>query len=228
MSRKDFEIFLFKNKYNEKSLIDIIDELSSKTIENILYDLKKKNENEIDNESDNKKLYVFTDGGCKSNGKKNAKAAYSIFFTDEEDSPYLSLNKTRLVIKDPTNQKAELMAIRQLFSTIVKNIDLFKSYVIIVCTDSMYSINCIEKWSKAWQKNNWKTAKGETVKNMEIIQEILGFKQEILQNEIKITFQHVFSHTKKPSDEKSLKYKLWYGNYIVDKNINDLLENTFS
>jgi ribonuclease HI len=218
MSRIEFELFLFKNKYNQKSLIDIIPELSSKTIDNILFDLKK---NTIDTTiQDTNKLYVFTDGGCKSNGKKNARAGYSIFFTDDTESNLYPLNKTRLLITEPTNQKAELTAIKQLFSTIVKNAELFKDKEIIVCTDSMYSINCIEKWSKAWQKNNWKTAKNEPVKNMEIIQDILRLKDLIVD---KIVFQHVFSHTVEPSDRNSHKYKLWHGNYIVDKNINDLL-----
>lgn len=220
MSRKEFELFLYKNKYNQKNLIDIIPELSSKTISNILFDLQKDTGNAQG--VDTNKLYVFTDGGCKSNGKKNARAGYSIFFTDDTESNLYPLNKTRLLITEPTNQKAELTAIKQLFSTIVKNAELFRDKEIIVCTDSMYSINCIEKWSKNWQKNDWKTAKNEPVKNMEIIQDILRLKDLIL---AKIVFKHVFSHTVEPSDKNSLKYKIWLGNNIVDSNINKLLES---
>jgi ribonuclease HI len=223
MSRKEFELFLYKNKYNQKNLIDIIPELSCKTISNILFDLEKKSDASVSGDKNNQnKLYVYTDGGCKSNGKKNARAAYSIFFTDDIESNLYPLNKTRLLITEPTNQKAELTAIKQLFSTIVKNAELFQDKEIIVCTDSMYSINCIEKWSKTWQKNDWKTAKNEPVKNMEIIQDILRLKNLIHD---KITFQHVFSHTVEPSDKKSLKYKIWLGNNIVDSNINKLLES---
>ena len=94
----------------------------------------------------------------------------------------------------------------------------------MICTDSMYSINCIEKWCKSWLKNNWKNAKGQDVKNQDIIKSILEYQTNITSKNLNITlkFKHVFSHTKQPSDKDSLQYKLWYGNKKVDDNINNL------
>jgi ribonuclease HI len=213
--RKDFEIFLYKNKLNTKTLLDISNQLSTKTIESILYDLNKENKENQENI-----LYIFTDGGCKSNGKKNAKAAYSVLFTKDPDSPFFCFNKTKS-LSDPSNNKAELYGIKVVFKTISENIDLFKKRNIIICTDSMYSIKCIETWSKNWEKNNWKNSKGEDVKNQDIIKEILEYKENL---SISVSLKHVFSHTKAPVDKSSLQYTIWEGNNIVDENIKNLLD----
>lgn len=216
MFRKDFEIYLYKNKLNTQTLLDLLPQLSSQTIKSITKDLGFK-ENEKEDE-----LYVFTDGGCKKNGKSDAVAGYSVFFTDNEDSILYKFNTTKNILKDPTNNKAELSGIKYVFQTIDENIDVFKNKNIVICTDSMYSINCIEKWAKNWQKNNWLNAKGEPVKNQDIIKKIISLKEK-LTDTVQIKFKHVFSHLKEPEDKSSLEYKLWYGNKKVDDNINLLL-----
>lgn len=217
-SRKTFEIFLYKNKLNTNTLIDILPQLSVKTIQSIYNDLNV-NQNQVNQNQ----LYVFSDGGCRSNGKRNPKAGYSIFFTDDQDSQFYDFNATRLVVTDPTNNKAELSGIKAIYKTLYENTSLFQDHEVIICTDSMYSINCIDKWSKSWVKNNWKNAKGEDVKNQEIIKQILEYKKSIDEKAIKTIFRHVFSHTQEPSDKTSLQYKLWYGNNLVDENINKIL-----
>jgi ribonuclease HI len=216
--KKDFDIFLYKNKLNTKTLLDISDKLSPKTIEYLLSDLK---DNIHLKNSLKESLYIFTDGGCLSNGKKNAKAAYSVFFTKDIDSPFFSFNKTK-TISDPSNNKAELYGIKTAFKTISQNIDMFKNYHVIICTDSMYSIKCIDTWSKGWIKNNWKNSKGEDVKNQDIIKEILNYKK-LCCDDVEVSFKHIFSHTKSPEDKSSLQYILWEGNNIVDENIKNLL-----
>lgn len=215
-SRKSFEIFVYKNKLNTKTLIDILPQLSSKTIEFINKDLNIN--------TDVSDFYIFSDGGCRSNGKRNAKAGYSVFFTDDQDSPFYNFNTTRLVVTDPTNNKAELSGIKCIFKTINENLDLFKNRNIIICTDSMYSINCLEKWYKSWIKNNWKNSKGEDVKNQDLIKQILEYKTNIDKNDIKTKLKHVFSHITEPSDKTSLQWKLFNGNRIVDVNINKILD----
>lgn len=221
-SRKDLEIFLYKNKLNTKTLLDILPNLSSKTIQSIARDLSVLSSN-VERASDT--LYVFTDGGCSKNGKSDSKAGYSVVFSMDQDSPLYDFNTTRLVVKEPTNNKAELSAIKYVFKTIAENYDVFSGKRIIICTDSMYSINCIDKWSKTWIKNAWKNAKGEDVKNQDIIKNILDLKTNIdsSNKDIKIEFNHVFSHTQAPDNVDSLKYFLWKGNNMVDENIKKIL-----
>lgn len=41
-----------------------------------------------------------------------------------------------------------------------------------IYTDSKYTINCVDKWHKTWEKNDWLTTSGEEVKNKDIIQAV--------------------------------------------------------
>jgi ribonuclease HI len=223
MSKKELELYLYKNKLNTENLINIIDKLSPKTIKNILEDLTKNN---IKLEKNNNEIYVFTDGNCKKNGKKDAKGGYCVYFTDDEDSIYYTLNKVGLVLNDPTNQKSELTAMYYLFYIIDENQEIFKNKTINVCSDSLYSIKCITEWYKNWEKNGYKTAKNENVKNAELIKKIINIKNSIRENDITIKFKHVFSHLSEPNDKNTLEYYLWYGNKKCDDNINELIESS--
>lgn len=218
-TRKDFEIFLYKNKLNETTLLDVFQRLSSKTLKHIMNDL---GENDTD-KSNTDTLYVYTDGSCKNNGKANAKGGYAVFFNDDRESEYFHFNKVGLLVSDPTNQKAELTAIYHLFDILHDNTSVFANKKIVVCSDSMYSIKCINEWSKKWEMNDWKTSKGEAVKNGELIKRILKLKKQCEDVGVGVSFKHVFSHTTAPIDKTSKDYQLWYGNYTVDKMINDLV-----
>lgn len=214
-ARKDFEIFLYKNKFNENTLLDIIPMLSIKTIKYILRDLELPK-----TDQDKNTLYVFTDGNVRNNGKKKARGGYSIYFGDSE--PYKQFNKTELIANEPTNNKAELYGVESIMKVIRTNQELFKNKKVIVCTDSKYSIDCITKWSEKWKVNNWVNSKNEPVKNKETIQSILDIKNNI--SHVEISFKHIFSHTKEPTDKSSFDYFLWYGNNEVDTNINKMLD----
>lgn len=217
---QQLQLYLFKNKLNEKSLTDFVKEFSNETIENIIKDLKINKADVVIKD----KFYIFSDGNCKFNGKKNAKAGYSVYFG--ENHPYCTFNKTRLIVKTPSNNVAELSGVKQIYKTIYQNQTRFKDLDNIICTDSQYSINSIEKWSDNWLKNSWKNSKGELVKNKELIEEILIIRNAIPED-IKISFKHVYGHTKEPKDKDSLEYKMWFGNNKVDTDINKLFDLSF-
>jgi ribonuclease HI len=222
MSKKDLELYLYKNKLNDLPLNTILEKLSSKTIKNILEDLTKDN---IKLEKKDNIIYVFTDGNCKNNGRKNAKAGYCVFFTEEEDSIYYTLNKSGMILNEPTNQKAELTAMLQLFCIIDENIKLFKNKTINICSDSLYTIKCITEWYKNWEKNGYKTSKNENVKNSELIKQIIELKEEVQNNNITINFKHVFSHTMEPQSKDTVEYYIWKGNKICDELVNEIINH---
>ena len=132
-------------------------------------------------------IIVFTDGACQKNGTKFAKAGIGIYY------PYKNLpNKSeKFLIKPITNQRAELYAIQTALQDIISNLK-FKN--IILYTDSEYSINSLTNWIKNWEKNNWKTAKKQPVKNLDIIIPINNILKKYPD---KIIFHHVKSHSKK-------------------------------
>lgn len=225
MSKNELELFLYKNKLNESTLIDILDCLSSKSITYLLRDLSVKKE--ISKEiGKNDTLYIFTDGACRNNGKKNAKGGYGVYFTDDMECPFYKLNCVKALGEEPTNQKAELLGINKAFRLINDNIELFNKETkkVVVVSDSMYSIKCINEWSKNWVKNNWKTSKGEAVKNDIIIKDTLEKYELLKSRNLYIELKHTFSHTVRPNNKDTLEYILWYGNDKIDKMINSLLD----
>ena len=87
-----------------------------------------------------------------------------------------------------------------------------KKSKIIIYSDSTYVINSITKWCKGWEKKGWKKSDGNTVDNLEIIQQIY-----YLYLNLNIEFIHVRSHKAEPKDKKSKEYFMWFGNYMADK-----------
>jgi ribonuclease HI len=205
------ELFIYKNGLTEETLLNMIGKFSSGTIRSILSDLEKKNTVVSENE-----LYIFCDGNCKKNGTKSATAGFSVYFSKDE---FRMFDKTDFIMtSEKTNNVAELTAINYIGTIISDNKEKFEGYKIIICTDSMYSINCLTKWYKNWMSNGWKNSKNELVKNKELIQEILGkLSSEII-------FRHVYSHQPEPKDKNSVDWMVWNGNNIVDTNINKMLE----
>ena len=202
-----FQAFLYKNKLNSKTLIEISSLLCDNTKNLIIKDLSKEHK-EIN--------YIFTDGGCHNNGKSNAEAAWSIYFPNMNQ-----FNKTEILkTSEPTNQKAELTAIMNVYKIMYKNKDIFNKYNNCIVTDSMYSINCIDKWSGNWINNNFKTTTNKEVKNKDLIKKILEYRSAI---DFNVFFKHINSHTKEPDNKNTKEYLLWNGNKIVDDNITSVL-----
>lgn len=162
---------------------------------------------------------IFTDGACSKNGKQGAKAGVGIYIPTDNYSYFKELNEVLIEENiEPlhsTNQRAELTAILKALVYINCN-DIVKKA--LIHTDSLYSINCITKWNKNWEKNNWMNAKGASVLNQDIIKPILKLINNLEDKCIDITFKHVRGHIKKPSVENSNKDNLltWYGNYKAD------------
>jgi len=218
-SHEKVKILLYKNKLNAKSLIDILEDLSPTTLSGLVTDLQLNRVNDT-----KKTFYVFTDGNCKNNGKKNARAAYGIYFTDER---YKEFNKTGIVTDGPTNQKAELTAMKEALKSIYsicRNESENETLgCITIVSDSIYSINCVTKWSVNWSKNDFKTSKGEKVKNESIIRSILKYMEAIKNLGVEVLYRHIHSHTNEPVNKDSFEHFLWYGNYMVDSQINKAL-----
>lgn len=154
-------------------------------------------------------IKVFTDGSCvpipnekKETSKCTHLAGYSVFFGDNSELNYLGY-----ITSGQTNQKVELLAIR-------RALEILKDYKkpVAIFTDSMYSINCVTRWYKNWEKNGFMTSTGKPVKHLEIIKAIRKIYKKG-----NFTFVHMNSHTPKPECSKdSEEYIIWYGNQQAD------------
>lgn len=134
------------------------------------------------------KFQVFTDGACLGNGTRNAIAGIGVHFSNTVG---LSDISESFPLANPTNQRAELYAIYKALLAVpdYPNIEIL--------TDSKYSINCIDVWSKAWERNGWKTRGSRPgvltpVKNQDIIKPICNLIKTRSQS---IQWTHVRGHS---------------------------------
>ncbi|KAF8640496.1 hypothetical protein AX17_000158 [Amanita inopinata Kibby_2008] len=102
---------------------------------------------------------VYSDGACKGNGKSGSLAGIGVWW-----GPNDSRNISERCPGEQTNNRAELLAI----SRVLETTPMTKTPLLIK-TDSQYSINCFKSWLRAWEKNNFRTAQGQPVKNLGII-----------------------------------------------------------
>lgn len=131
-------------------------------------------------------MRVFTDGACSGNGKKNAKAGYAVWFPENTDLAC----SDRIPADEPqTNNRAELTAIWR--AARILDEKGFHEHDIVIYTDSGYSIDCLTKYIIKWVSNGWKTEKGESVKNQDIIKDISDRLSKFKSHR----FVHVRAHT---------------------------------
>lgn len=128
--------------------------------------------------------YVYTDGACRHNGAKNARAGIGIFF---------GVGDTRNVsqsIEGKTNNIAELTAVMETYFKI--ETDLVKGKKITIVTDSEYAIKCVTSYGESCEKKNWEV----DIPNKELVKTIYRLYQPPL-SERQVQFLHVKAHTKK-------------------------------
>lgn len=161
-------------------------------------------------------FYVYTDGSCKSNGKKNAIGGIGVYFPNNTN---LNLSE-KWVSKDKvTNQKTELLACIRALEVIKEN-ELDKNCTITIVSDSRYTIDCMINWIINWKENNWKKSDGKPVLNQDLIKKLDNLMQSMKNL---VFFKHINSHKPEPVNKESKNWKHWYGNDQADKLANKCL-----
>ena len=105
------------------------------------------------------KVEIATDGACKGNPGPGGWGAVIRSGTSERD---LSGGE-----KLTTNNRMELTAA-------IEGLNALKRPChVVLSTDSRYVMDGLTKWIKGWQKNGWKTAAKQPVKNADLWQALL-------------------------------------------------------
>lgn len=127
-----------------------------------------------------KMVTIYTDGACRGNGKENTIGGFGIVLM------YNDIKKEiKRGFRDTTNNIMELSAVIEALSILKEPCEV-KLY-----SDSAYVINAInQNWIKNWQKNGWKTASKEPVKNRELWEKLIE-----LVNIHKVEFIKVKGHS---------------------------------
>lgn len=158
-------------------------------------------------------MIIYTDGSRIPGQDGRGYGGIGIWF-GENDPRNTSISVTS---PNPTNQSAELMAIKYALTFCKETSD------ILIMTDSAYSINCLTVWYKSWMKNGWKNSKHEDVVNKELIKEILDIISYRDSMEYVTSFQHVKAHKDSVgnigADKLAVAGSLKHERYIMDNTI---------
>ena len=130
------------------------------------------------------KIRIFTDGACLGNPGPGGWAAV---FNSENKCSTISGNE-----KMTTNNRMELKAVIEAFKKILKSrkINEYELY-----SDSAYVVNSINNdWINKWRQNNWKTTKGDDVKNKDLWSQFLMLEDLARSNGIHITIIKIKGH----------------------------------
>ena len=128
----------------------------------------------------NPDYYVYTDGACSNNGKKNALSGIGIFFGIDDNR-----NISKKIEGKQTNNTAELSAIIETYY-IIEN-DIVNGKKIAIVSDSEYAIKCVSSYGEKCCKKNW---------NVDIPNKALvKTAYEMYKDKLNIQFIHVKAHT---------------------------------
>jgi ribonuclease HI len=102
---------------------------------------------------------IWTDGGCKPNPGPGGWGAILIFRGVEREMSGFD--------RTTTNNRMELTAAAEALAA------LKRPCQVRLYTDSEYLKNGITRWHQGWVRRNWRGARGEPVKNMDLWQRII-------------------------------------------------------
>lgn len=158
---------------------------------------------------------IFVDGASRGNGKiRLPMSGYGVFYGKSDDrNAAVPLNNVDDVYKiRPTNQRAELFAIKHALIDIANEIagaDMTKDHFdekYEIHSDSQYAQKCINEWCDTWIKNDWKTSQGKPVLNKDIIASMIPILNYINDSYCEkeagcLQFFHVRGHRGNKSNE---------------------------
>ncbi len=149
-----------------------------------------------------KKVILYTDGGCRGNGKKkNLGAIGGVLFHPKSGSKKEYFE----AFPQTTNNRMEILSI-------IKGLKLLKEPCEVeVYSDSAYVVNAINKgWLRNWKRKNW-IRKPDPLKNVDLWKEL-----DQLISIHKVTFNKVKGHA---DDEYNNR-----ADYLVNRAMDEYLE----
>lgn len=118
---------------------------------------------------------IYTDGSCKGNGQKDD-AIGCFGYIILKDNQIIHKQKNT-VLFGATNNMMELYGVLEALRYVHNELNAAEQDFILYC-DSAYVVNAWNDWMKNWSTNGWKTAKGDTIKNFDIIYMLYEIKRD--------------------------------------------------
>lgn len=187
--------------------------------------LENSKETKETTKKENKKIIVFTDGGCSNNGKKNAVASYGVYFPDAfMDNENAMKGKFGGKVPSPptpTNNRGELLG---MITALEKIVEFGAPVPILLITDSTYCMKTVKEWMPKWFKKNPTFSDRPNsdlllrlLDNLIKLENLHGAKHPTF-----LTIEHQNSHLKAPPKDPKVKtgghaYESHLGNSVVDQ-----------
>jgi len=163
---------------------------------------------------DERTLYAFVDGAARANGKKNASAGYAVAVFNSIEEYLIVGTVEPSATAPPTNNRAELMALRDLFALVSTEnfIRDVRDMPLHIVYDSAYAAGCVREWYEEWCAK----VPQEIKANLDIISVAHDFRARV-EAARTITWEKVKSHTREPArDADDYAWYKWRGNKLVD------------
>lgn len=110
-------------------------------------------------------IEVFTDGGAHNNdGPNKGIGGWGVVILKDGNE----LTRLSGGAKDTTNNRMELLALCYALRWLIKN--GYAEEETTIQSDSQYTQNTVTTWMYGWAKKGWRTASGDPVKNVDIVQ----------------------------------------------------------
>lgn len=131
-------------------------------------------------------LNIYTDGACSQGAATtNQEGGWGMYVIEGDLEYYGAAKKTTNNIMEMT---AFLRALNYGLSHSVNTINIY--------SDSAYILNCFkQKWYVNWEKNGWRNARKEPVKNKVLWELILSVKRELESEGRTLNFIKVKGHS---------------------------------
>lgn len=106
-------------------------------------------------------IVAYTDGGCR--GNPGGIGAWAFVLIDKASGQALERADAA---DDTTNNRMEMSAAVQALAALRR-----PRSAVLVCSDSLYLINCCSKWMRGWKAKGWARKEGP-LKNVDLLQEL--------------------------------------------------------
>lgn len=166
-------------------------------------------------------MKIFTDGSCLENPGPGG-WAFVCFFTKRENEKRGIKVEAGHELNTTNNRMEMLAALNALLYVrgLIENGEVKREAgAVEVVSDSAYVVNAINKgWIESWKKNEWKTAKGQDVKNKEYWVAIDNVMKQINRGKKVVAFVKVKGHSGNSMNElvdKIAREKATYASKLV-------------
>ena len=127
-------------------------------------------------------IIVYTDGSCKNNGSKDAKAGIGIYFGKDDKR---NVSKKLVGYSKVTNNIAELSAVLDAIGILLDEIGNNK--YICIYTDSEYVMKCCSTYGEKQKNKEWK----DDIPNKDLVKGLF----ELFETYKNIKLHHIKAHT---------------------------------